>query len=308
MIAKKLYKKENNIFQSLNWLAFQENYGRKVVHFCDCSGIELELPFSRKAIWIQKSPNKISKKLLSEFKKVDVDFVRFEPETISKKEIDKHGLKIVKDNSLLGGQKSPKATQIIDISGSEDEILSGMKSKTRYNIRLSSRKGVTVKIMDDEDILYDLLSETAKRQRGYNLHPKKYYTKLIKDLSKNDVAKIFVAYDKDLNPIAAILISFFGEVATYLHGGFSNKDKNLMSPFLCHMEAVKYAKEHGCKYYDMWGVAETDNLTDPWAGITRFKQGFGGEKIVFPGSYDYISSKFWYNILTLLSRVRKVLK
>jgi lipid II:glycine glycyltransferase (peptidoglycan interpeptide bridge formation enzyme) len=58
----------------------------------------------------------------------------------------------------------------------------------------------------------------------------------------------------------------------------------------------------------MWGVAENDNKNDPWVGITRFKQGFGGEKIIFPGSFDYINSKFWYNTLTLLARVRKVVR
>lgn len=308
MKANILYKNENNVFGSLNWLAFQENYGRKTFHFSDCSGIELQLPFGRKAIWIQKAPEKISKILINEFKKTDADFIRIEPLKICKSDINNYKLKYVSEKSLLSGQKSPKATQVIDISKNDDDILAAMKPKTRYNARLAERKGVTVLPIDDEDILFDLLSETAKRQKGYNTHPKQYYTKLIKDLAKNDVAKIFVAYDKDLNPISAILVSFFGEVATYLHGGFSDKHRNLMAPFLCHLTAISYAKKRGCKYYDMWGVAETDDPNDPWAGITRFKQGFGGEKIIFPGSFDYINSKFWYNTLTLLSRVRKVLR
>ncbi|MDD3481095.1 MAG: peptidoglycan bridge formation glycyltransferase FemA/FemB family protein [Patescibacteria group bacterium] len=303
-----LFKKENNLFQSLNWLAFQENYGREVVHFSNCSGISFDLPLGRKGIWIQKGPDKITKALLSEFRKASADFVRIEPKEICQSDIKDYKLRYVSEKSLLCGQKSPKATQIIDITGEEDEIQGAMKSKTRYNIRLAGKKGVTVQVTDDEDILCNLLSETAKRQKGYSPHPKEYYTKLVKDLARNDVAHIFVAYNKDLNPIAAILVSFFGEVATYLHGGFSDKDRNLMAPFLCQMEAIRYAKKKGCRYYDMWGVAETDNPSDPWAGITRFKEGFGGEKIVFPGAYDYVLNNFWYNTLTLLSKIKKVIR
>lgn len=303
-----LYKKENNVFQSLNWLAFQENYGRKIIHFSNCSGVELDLPFGRKAIWVQKAPDKLSNKLENEFKNSNADFVRIEPAKLCESDIKGYSLRYVSERSLLCGQKSPKVTQVIDISKKEEGILANMKSKTRYNIRLAARKGVTVKAIEDEDILFNLLSKTAKRQKGYSTHPKKYYTKLIKDLGKSGVAKIFVAYDKELNPIAAILVTFFGEVATYLHGGFSDGSKNLMAPFLCHMEAIKYAKKNGCKYYDMWGVAESDDPSDPWFGITRFKQGFGGERVIFSGSYDYVVNKFWYNMLTLLAKLRRFIK
>jgi len=301
------YKQNNNLFCSLNWLAFQENYGREVIHFSNCAGIKLDMPFGRWGVWVQKGPQKLSKELIKEFKNSGADFVRVEPAQLSKEEINEYNLAYLNHWSLLCGQKSPKATQILNISESEEDILAKMKSKTRYNIRLSQKKGVTVLINDDEDILYELLSQTAKRQKDYSPHPKEYYTKLIKDLSKNDVAHIFVAYNDKLEPIAAILVSFYGSVATYLHGGFSEKSKNLMAPYLCHYEAIKYAKQHGCEYYDFWGVAETDDRNDPWVGITRFKQGFGGKKIVFPGTYDYINSKFWYNTLTLISRIRKVL-
>lgn len=304
-----LYKKENNLFQSLNWAAFQENYGRKIVHFKDFLGVEAELSFGKSFVWVQKAPLRISN---FEFRISNLSnkviFVRIEPKSITDKDIKKYNLKKVTHNSLLAGQKSPKKTSVLDISKTEEEILANMKSKTRYNIKLATKKGVTVKMMDDEDILYDLLEKTAKRQKEYNPHPKSYYTKMIKDLSCNDVAKIFVAYTENSEPVAAILISFFGEVATYLHGGFSDKHRNLMAPYLCHMEAIKYAKEKSCKYYDFWGIAETESEDDPWLGITRFKRSFGGEDVEFDGAYDLVISNFWYNLLTVMARVRRIFK
>lgn len=319
MGKKVLYKKENNLLQSLNWLAFQENYGRATLDFKNFSGVVLDLPFKKKAIWAQKAPTEFTDLFLAkggvprvsvlrgELPKGTV-FLRLEPMNLSEKERKKYSLKEVSASSLLSSQKSPKATHVIDISKSEAELFAAMKPKTRYNIRLAERRGVSVKTTDDEDILFELLEETAKRQKEYVPHTKSYYTKLIKDLAKNEVAHIFVAYDNKLDPVAAILVSFFGEVATYLHGGFSSKNRGLMAPYLCHMEAIRYAKIKGCKYYDMWGVSEKNEISDPWYGITRFKEGFGGEKIVFPGSYDYVLDEKWYYLLTLLARIRRIFK
>jgi lipid II:glycine glycyltransferase (peptidoglycan interpeptide bridge formation enzyme) len=81
-----------------------------------------------------------------------------------------------------------------------------------------------------------------------------------------------------------------------------------MAPYLCQWEAIKYAKEKGCTLYDFWGVAETDDPADPWSGITRFKEGFGGEKVIFAGGYDMILDKLWYNCLSLLARIRRLVQ
>jgi lipid II:glycine glycyltransferase (peptidoglycan interpeptide bridge formation enzyme) len=302
----KLYKKENNLFQSLNWLAFQEEYGRQVVNLGDCSGIVFDLPFRKKFVWIQKGPALISnfEFRISNLPKGTI-FIRLEPSVLTETEIKKARLRLVTKGSLLSGQASPKATRVLDISKTEEEILAQMKPKARYNIRLAEKKGVEVKRLDNEDILYDLLKKTATRDKGYSPHEKSYYTKMVKDLAKNDVAHVFVA-EHEGDFLAAILVSFFGEVSTYLHGGFNEQKRNLMAPYLCQWEAIRYAKSKGCKIYDFWGVAETDDPNDSWAGISRFKEGFGGEKVVFSGSYDLVINSFWYNLLSLLAKIRRI--
>lgn len=314
-----LYKKENNLYQSKDWLNFQKDYGRKVFFNKAFSGIFLDLPFGKTAVWAQKgpinllklsgliglNPKKVKKELGLPKKTI---FIRVEPLKVQTKE--KKALSLIKvgSGSIFLNQKSPKATQIIDISFSEDKILAQMKPKTRYNIRLAQKKGVNIKRSCDVDILFELLGKTSLRQKNYFTHPKIYYKKLVKNLKKKEIVQVFVAYDNEDTPIAAILVSFFGEVATYLHGGFSDKSRNLMAPYLCHMEAIRYAKSCGCNYYDMWGVAESDNVDDPWAGITRFKEGFGGEKIIFSGSFDYVLDKRWYYLLTSIARMRRLFK
>lgn len=304
-MKSKLYQKKNNFFQSKEWFSFQESYGREIVSFGSCSGISLSLPLKKEFIWIQKGPSKNAdiKELIEKAKKTEAVFLRIEPENMDEKEAKKYGFKKVTGKTLLSGQKSPKKTLVLDISNEEEEILSQMKQKARYNIRLSERKGVKVEKTDDADTLYELLAKTAMRDKGYAPHERKYYKEMIKSLPEN--TQIFVA-KKDGESLAAVLVSFYGEVATYLHGGFSEKHRNLMAPYLCQWEAIREARNRGCKYYDFWGIAETDSEDDPWAGITRFKKGFGGEEVSFAGSYDLILSNFWYNTLLKGAKVKRM--
>jgi peptidoglycan pentaglycine glycine transferase (the first glycine) len=304
-MQKVLYKKENNLFQSSEWADFQKSYGHSLVEFGDFRGINLSLTLGKSFTWIQKGPKSISN---LKFKILDLPkgtvFIRLEPESISDIEIKKKYLKKVGQNSLLSGQKSPAKTTILMISKTEDELLAQMKSKTRYNIRLAEKKGVTVTITNTADDLCELLQKTAQRQSDYSLHPAKYYEQMLEKMATKGLVKVFVAKDENGEAIAAIMVSFYGEVATYLHGGFSDKHRSLMAPYLCQWEAIKYAKNHGCKYYDFWGVAETDDPKDPWAGISRFKRSFGTVDVEFSGAYDLIINHFWYNIFLIAAKLR----
>src|SRR5690606_39104841 len=109
---------------------------------------------------------------------------------------------------------------------------------------------------------------TARRGR-FHLHPQDYYLQMWKVLGP-DHLRVFVAEYQD-KLLAAALVSYFHHTATYLHGGSSDKDKNLMAPYLLHWEIMKEAKRRGFYNYDLGGVTFEPN--HPWAGISRFKRG-----------------------------------
>jgi lipid II:glycine glycyltransferase (peptidoglycan interpeptide bridge formation enzyme) len=182
-----------------------------------------------------------------------------------------------------------------------------MKPKTRYNIRLAEKKGVVVKESTDVDSFYEMLAATSGKNTGYFPHEKSYYKALLAELGPKDMVKLFIA-ESDGQPLAAILVTFYGKTATYLHGGQNDKARNLMAPYLCQWAAIKEAKARGCESYDFWGVAESDDPNDSWAGITRFKEGFGGQKVITPGSFDLVLRPFWYNTLTMLARIKHSLR
>jgi len=100
--------------------------------------------------------------------------------------------------------------------------------------------------------------------------------------------------------IAANIVIFHGERATYLHGASDYEYRNFMAPYLLHWEVIKYARDHGFTEYDLWGIDEKK-----WPGVTRFKRGFGGKEINYIGSYDYVFQPFWYAMYKVRQSLKK---
>ncbi|MFH1252986.1 MAG: peptidoglycan bridge formation glycyltransferase FemA/FemB family protein [Candidatus Uhrbacteria bacterium] len=223
-------------------------------------------------------------------------FARFEPA----EEIKNRRVK--KTRSI-----TPPTTLITSLELKIEDLLSQMHHKTRYNIFLAERKGVKVRFLTAADLtaVWPLFTETAERD-SFRLHSKKHYEDLLN--FKSEDLKIFLvgAYFENQLLAANIMVDFNG-VRTYLHGASSSKKRNLMGPYLLHWELMKEAKEKGLKFYDWWGIAKTDDPKDPWAGITRFKKGFGGEVVSYPGTFDYVLNPFKYFVYNALRKiVRKI--
>lgn len=219
-------------------------------------------------------------------------FIRFEPSAIVASPRVRRTLSI-----------TPSVTLITSLEPSVQEILAKMHPKTRYNIGLAQRKGVEIKFLEPSDLntVWPLFEETAKRD-GFRLHPKIHYRNLLK-LRNSDLRVFFAAAFFEDKPVAVnIMVDFIG-TRTYLHGASSGENRNVMAPFLLHWELMKEAKEKGLKFYDWWGIVPTNNPKDPWVGITRFKKGFGGEVVSYPGTFDYVLRPFWYFMYRVARRL-----
>ena len=188
-----------------------------------------------------------------------------------------------------------------------------MKSKVRYNIRLAEKKGVRIIASRDrkyQEVFFSLIEATAKRQ-GILAHPKSYYEKMFATLPEEELSLYVAEYEGEA--IAANIVLFSGDTATYLHGGTSDHHRETMAPFLLQWEQIKEAKRRGCSWYDFGGVntqQTTDNkqqITNAWAGITRFKTGFapGTETTLYPGCYDIIINAGKYRLYDRLRSLQR---
>ncbi|MEN6600208.1 MAG: peptidoglycan bridge formation glycyltransferase FemA/FemB family protein [Rectinema sp.] len=181
----------------------------------------------------------------------------------------------------------PPDTIIIDLNREESQILAEMKPKTRYNTRLSFRRGVNVRHgkASDLDIWMKLYEQTARRNEIV-YHDRRFFEALLVQRCHDATVHLLIA-EKQSIPLAAMFLSISADRATYLYGASSDEGRSLMAPYALQWTAIKESKQHGCHSYDLFGIAPGPNPEHPLYGLYRFKAGFGGEMIHRQGSWDY---------------------
>ncbi|MDX5348660.1 MAG: peptidoglycan bridge formation glycyltransferase FemA/FemB family protein [Hymenobacteraceae bacterium] len=185
----------------------------------------------------------------------------------------------------------PSNTIFIDLRKSEEELLRGMKSKTRYNIKLAKKRGVMVRkaAANELHIWNDLYQDTTNRN-GIFLDDIDYFKSVLENNSKNTHSpaevELLIA-EKDGTPLAAMFLVMSGGRATYLFGASSSENRNLMATYAMQWEAMKRAKAKGCTQYDMFGIAPKPDPSHPMYGLYKFKTGFGGRIFHRMGCWDY---------------------
>jgi len=183
----------------------------------------------------------------------------------------------------------PLRTIVLDLAPDEATLLAQMKEKWRYNVRLGTRKGVTVRVassLEDVDAWYTLLLATGERDQ-FGVHSRDYYRRAWQIFAPYGLVRLFLAeYDAQL--LAGIFVGLFSQQGLYLYGASSNELRQFMPNYVLQWEAIRWAKQQGASLYDFWGIPETDEEAESMAGVYRFKRGWGGRVVQFPGCYEYV--------------------
>lgn len=190
-------------------------------------------------------------------------------------------------------------TIIVALTGSEDDLLARFHQKTRYNIRLAEKKGVTVRLggPDDYATLTEMYATTAARN-GFIIRPAQYY---------HDVWRLFSAADQcDLllaevagEVVAGLVLLYHQQTAVYMYGMSTEQHRNLMPTYALQWAAMQRARQRGCTHYDLWGAPEVFDESDRLWGVWRFKAGFNGELLRTLGAWDYPANPLGYTLYTV---------
>jgi lipid II:glycine glycyltransferase (peptidoglycan interpeptide bridge formation enzyme) len=179
---------------------------------------------------------------------------------------------------------------VVDIGGSEEEILGRMKPKTRYNIGLASRKGVRVEAVGRESLpeFYALYCRTAQRN-GFPACVYDHFAALFRGLasSPDHSELLFLLARHGQDTLAGAIVGISGKAANFLYGASANLKRNLMAPSLMHWSAMRHARKRGCTTYEMGAVSPGVDPSHPFYGLYRFKTGFGGRIEYRCGSWDF---------------------
>jgi len=248
-----------------------------------------------------------SYKVLSEYlKNKNCIFFRIEPELRT-------------ENSELRTKKTidinPPATLILDLSKTEEELLAGMHQKTRYNIHLAEKKDLKIQNEKKLEVFWSLMNQTGSRDK-FSLHHKSHYEKVL----ASPMVFQLTAYENE-KVIACAVFAHFGNTFTYLYGASDYAHRDLMAPYLLQWQGIKTGKSLQCKWYDFFGVApmrtsdfglQTSDssydydLKHQYAGVTRFKLGFGGAPFQAPGTFDVVIDAGKYKLYNFLRKLRRL--
>jgi len=205
-----------------------------------------------------------------------------------------------------------KFTFQLDLEKSEEELLGAMHQKTRYNIRVAQKHGVSIQ-EETSDKAFDeflrLNRETNLRQ-GFYSRPDNEFRKMkeILGLGKtntNGLSMHLFTSTYEGKTLNAWILFIFKDTLYYPYGASSNEYRNVMSSNLIMWEVIKFGKKNGLKLFDMWGaLGPNPDPNDSWMGFHKFKQGYGAQLIEFIGSYDLILNPIAYKLYALADKLR----
>jgi peptidoglycan pentaglycine glycine transferase (the first glycine) len=199
----------------------------------------------------------------------------------------------------------PPRTIVVNVTPPEEAILAAMKQKTRYNIRVALRKGVTVRTGTSDDLpTFFRLMQTTGRRDGFGIHSLDYFRTMF-ELFVPEWAALLLAEVQE-EPVAGLMVLAHPPTAYYLFGASSNSHREKMPSYLLQWEAIRWARSKSCQNYDLWGIPDADEETleakfvthsqDPsslW-GVYRFKRGFGGRVTRAIGAFDFVYNRPLY--------------
>ena len=248
-------------------------------------------------------------------KKYNAFLLKFDPEAVYDPKLEalykNAGFKVRNKDKNKHEFIQPIQNMILRLDGrTEEEIFKGYSEKTRYNIRLAKKKGVTVRFSRDEEDLKKFfnLSEITASRDGITLRDYDYYKRMLEAFDENHL-RIYIAEHEGQALSGAIAINY-GSKLFYIYGASSNEKRNLMPNYLMQETMIKWAIETGCKEYDFGGIFEETKSN----GLFRFKEGFCRQEGVtrFIGEVDYVYNKLFYftfvHLLPIYKKIRGFLK
>ena len=219
----KSYENGSSLMQSLNWGKVKFSWIQEGVYLEEDGKIVAAMTVllervphtSSYLMYAQRGPVcdiydiSIVKRLIKEAEKLrekyKVFLLKFDPNIKYDEKLEllykSNGFEVLNKNVGIDNLIQPLHDMVLDISGYDaDELMKLFSEKTRYNIRLASRKGVEVyysRNVEDLKIFYELYKITGVRDsivcRSYE-----YFEKMLEAYSEDEL-RIYIVHFLDLN-------------------------------------------------------------------------------------------------------------
>lgn len=299
---------QGSLWQSPEWKGYQEALGRQTRVYGAFSGhgstaltmtaaalVVVDRTTGNLATWeIPRGPigdhaAELARRIADDAKKERALVLRYSPA----EPLDLAG------SAPSDGHSQPEATRILSLQTGEQDLLAQMKPKGRYNIRLAQRHDIEIRDAPNVAAFHALLKRTGARD-GFGIHPESHYRAFLERIPGAFLLLAYHAKTSVREPIAGLLGVVWGDTGIYYYGASDERHRALMAPYLLQWEAMTRCKKAGCAHYDLLGVAPPDAAPDhAWAGITGFKEKFGGALVTYPPERQVVLRPLPWTLLKL---------
>lgn len=312
----------NHPLQSWEWGDFRLKTGLKVIRLAVfdekkmVAGYQLTIhpvPYTSHTIgYLPKGPLP-DQAMVDSLKKIakaeNCLFIKLEPNIASHPQTHRF---LLDNGCRMGKPLFTKYSFQLDLSASEEIIFSQMSPKTRYNVRLGQKNGVTVQEDNSPEAFeaYLKLTHETSRRQGFYAHNEQYHRLMWQTLQPSGLAHLLVAKHQIPNTkypkiLVAWILFLFKDTLYYPYGASSGEHRELMASNLMMWEAIRFGKNHQAKMFDLWGaLGPNPNPKDPWYGFHRFKEGYGPKLAEFIGTYDLVINPYLYSLYNLADKLR----
>ncbi len=317
----------NHPLQSFEWGEFRKKTGVKVIRRAQVENNKIidgftltlhKVPKTKYYIGYLPKGNSPTKEVLEELSRIGKEenciFIQLEPNVKVNE-----GFDLPSTTYSIKTAAHPlftKYTFVLNMEPTDEELLSKMHSKTRYNIRVAQKHNVEV-LEDNSKEAFEnylnLMLETTRRQ-GFYAHTPTYHKDLFEILPKKTETNtlsyhlLTASYKPEggkKQTLTSWVLFVFKDHLYYPYGASSREYREVMSNNLTAWEAIKFGRKHKLKYFDMWGALGPEpDKNDPWYGFHRFKEGYGAELTEFVGSYDLIIKPAIYELYKVADKIR----
>ncbi len=309
---------DRTFLQSWNWGQFNKTMGDKAYYlgiFEDDNLIGTALTIRVTArrgnfLFVPHGPNvireenrkKVLEVLVNRLKKISregkINFIRVAPVW----QMDEKNLAIFRELNFRQApiHVHPELTWELDIKPAEESIMSGMRKTTRYLIRKAVREK-ELEIVKSGEVSsvadFNKLYQATKDRHAFVPFPLDYLEKEFTSFSGDKQISVFLGRHQG-EILASGIFIFWQGIGFYHHGASSLKYPKIPASYLLLWEAIKEAKKRGCGKFNFWGVSPPENKGHPWAGLSLFKEGFGGNYNSYVRTRDLpVSAKYWFSFL-----------
>lgn len=286
-----------------------------------CTAMEKRLPLLGRTWHLPAGPGALDVDSLLRFTKALTNFaaaqgvftLRIEPQ-IRDNEPDRR--RLLDAGFRPSHMWSPQHTVLVDLTGSEADVLSRFSQSTRRWIKRSARDGVVVDRVEASDEncrqMHELLTATADKR--FPIRNLAELTATYQGMQAAGNGQLFFARFEEALVAGAFMMKV-GRSALYLNGASvrkeegQSKENGLGAHGVGHAvqwEAMRWAREFGATRYDLCGApsaANADDPAEPLYGVGKFKRTFDKEIVDYIGCYDVPVRRIRSEILYQQERV-----